>query len=115
MSILKILGESELFQALSESQLEKVAERAQSKILPQEVTIFNQGDELAHLYLVRGGSIRLSMGVQLWSGGSTLHSIVSIIGPGGTFGWSSLIKPYEATLTAMPAHADSWTYRRRLT
>ena len=40
------------------------------------------------------------MGVRLWSGNATLHSIVSIIGPGGTFGWSSLIEPYEATLTA---------------
>ena len=99
MSIVKIIGESELFQALSKSQLAKVGGMAQSKILPQDVTIFNEGDELAHLYLVRGGSIRLSMGVQLWSGNAAPHSIVSIIGPGGTFGWSSLIKPYEAVVS----------------
>jgi len=100
MIILKIVSESELFQGLNESQLQRVVDIAKTKNLPGGVTIFNEGDNLKDLYLVQDGSIRLSMRVQLWSGNAALHSIVSIIGPGGTFGWSSMIEPYQATMTA---------------
>ena len=47
------------------------------------------------------GAVKLITGVRMWSGDANLLSIVSEIGPGGTFGWSSLIEPYVATLSAV--------------
>ncbi len=100
MSIVKLIGETSLFSSLDESRLKRVAGLAKVQFFPAGAEVFREGEALSELYLLERGSVKLTMGVRLWSGDATLRSIVSIIDPYGTFGWSSLIDPYRATLSA---------------
>ena len=100
MSVVKLIGETSLFASLDESRLKRVADMARVQFVPAGADVFREGDALSELYLLERGSVKLTMGVRLWSGDATLRSIVSVIDPYGTFGWSSLIDPYRATLSA---------------
>lgn len=100
MSISMLIGETGLFASLDDTRLRRVADMARVQFLPAGVAVFREGDALRDLYLLQRGSLNLTMGVKLWSGDTTLRSIVSVIESRGTFGWSSLIDPYRATLNA---------------
>ena len=100
MSIAMLLEKTDLFSSLDAEQLNRVSDMARVQFLPAGVTVFREGDALSDLYLLERGSLNLIMGVRLWSGDATLRSIVSVIEPHGTFGWSSLIDPFRATLSA---------------
>ncbi len=100
MSIVKLIGETGLFTSLDELRLKRVADMARVQFFPAGAEVFREGDALGDLYLLQRGSVKLTTGVRLWNGDSTLRSIVSVIGPYGTFGWSALIDPYQATLSA---------------
>ena len=100
MSIAMLIGKTGLFASLDEPRLKRVADMARVQFRPAGAAVFREGDALGELYLLERGSVNLTMGVKLWSGDATLRSIVSVIESHGTFGWSSLIEPYRATLSA---------------
>ena len=100
MSLNSVIGSSPLFKGLNQAQLETVANLATVKSIPQGTILFKEMDALESLYLLEEGSIRLTMGVRLWSGTAILRSIVHMVTPGEAFGWSALIEPYIATLSS---------------
>jgi CRP-like cAMP-binding protein len=100
MSLAKLIGSSPLFHGLDQAQLEKIAALASARFAPRGTLLFGEVDTLSSLYLLKEGSVKLTMGVRLWGGHATLRSIVSLITPGEVFGWSALIEPYVATLSA---------------
>ena len=103
MSIVKLIGETGLFASLDEPRLKRVADMSRVRFFPAGAQVFREGDALSELYLLERGSVKLTTGVRLWNGDATLRSIVSVIEPYGSFGWSALIDPYRATLSAETA------------
>ena len=100
MSIVRLIGDTGLFASLDDFRLKRVSDMARVQFFPAGAEVFREGDALGDLYLLERGAVKLTTGVRLWNGDATLRSIVSVIEPYGTFGWSALIDPYQATLSA---------------
>ncbi|MBI4197705.1 MAG: cyclic nucleotide-binding domain-containing protein [Chloroflexi bacterium] len=100
MSEAPALTESVLLRGLEPEQLQKVAAVSRTVEYPPDSTLFKEGDPLEELYIVERGRVKLIMAAVLWEGGSTLLHVVHVIGPYGAFGWSALVEPHRATLSA---------------
>ena len=100
MALLRVIRRSTLFQSVESSQLERVASVALAESRFGDTRLFQEGDRLDYLYVIHQGAVKLTMDVRLWNREATLRSIVNIVEAGGTFGWSALVEPKLATLSA---------------
>ena len=90
------LKKTELFRTLDESQLSVLLSYSSVESFPEGKTIFHQGDEANHLYLLIEGVIDLS-----FKTGEKVDFLTSKVGKeGAAFGVPSLIEPYRYNLTA---------------
>ena len=68
----------------------------------EEGEIFaHEGDPADKLRLVLLGKVALDKRIQLGRHGSVRRANVSIVGPGGAVGWSTLVAPYRFTLSGV--------------
>ena len=67
----------------------------------EEGEVFAEGDPADKLRLVLLGKVAMDKRIQLGRHGSVRRANVSIIGPGGAVGWSSLVAPYIYTLSCV--------------
>ena len=65
----------------------------------EEGEIFAEGEPADKLRLVLLGKVAMDKRIQLGRHGSVRRANVSIIGPGGAVGWSTLVAPYNFTLS----------------
>jgi signal transduction histidine kinase len=65
----------------------------------EEVEVFAEGTPADKLRLVLLGKVALDKRIQLGHHGSVRRANVSIVGPGGAVGWSTLVAPYIYTLS----------------
>ncbi len=100
MLISNVLKESTLAHDLDDSRLARFVTLARQEEHPPETTLFLEGDSLTDLYVVAEGSVILTMDYKLREQASTLRSVVTIVEAGGTFGWSSVLEPHVAMLSA---------------
>lgn len=100
MSIEQLLRQSSLFQSLDDVQLQRVAALCRKEKHPAEKVMFEREDRLQDLFLIEKGSVRLTMDVRLWNSSPTLRTVVMILVEGDALGWSSLVEPNLATLSA---------------
>ena len=100
MLISRVLRQSSLAQDLGDERLARLVTLAREEDYPAEATIFEEGDDLLDLYVVGKGTVAVMMEARLWKTASPLKTGVAIVGPGGTFGWSAIVEPHAATLTA---------------
>ena len=100
MLIPQILRQSPIFRALDDAQLQRVATLCRKEDHAAEKLMFQKDDALHDLYIVARGSVRLTMDVRLWNSSTTLCTAVMTLREGDVFGWSSLVEPYLATLSA---------------
>ena len=100
MTISRVVATSRLFQGLDESQLVRIASIERSEHYSSDTVLFQEDDRLTDLYIVEKGAVRLTMDARLWNADLTLRSIVTIVAESGTFGWSALLAPHLATLSA---------------
>ena len=98
--VVRGLATGELFHILGPDQLKRIVSVARVERYQAGASLFQEGDALPDLYVVQEGSVRLSMGARVWSREASLRTIVSTVGRGGTVGWSSLVPPRLATLSA---------------
>jgi CRP/FNR family transcriptional regulator len=90
------LRRTELFGTLSESQLNTLLLHSSVKFFPEGKTIFNQGDEAAHLYILIEGVIDLTIKT-----GEKIGFMTSKIEKeGAVFGMPSLVEPFRYNVTA---------------
>ena len=82
-----------LFHGISKSTLKQVEELAQKKSCSSGTFLFHAGDRAEYLYLLDEGRVRL------WAGDHGNIAFV-ISEPGEVFGWSSMVKHAEYTLSA---------------
>jgi CRP/FNR family transcriptional regulator len=90
------LRRTELFGTLSESQLNTLLLHSSVEFFPEGKTIFNQGDEAAHLYILIEGVIDLTIKT-----GEKIGFMTSKIEKeGAVFGMPSLVEPFRYNVTA---------------
>jgi len=65
----------------------------------EEGEVFAEGDQADRLRLVLLGKVAMDKRIQLGRHGSVRRANVSIVGPGGAVGWSTLVAPYIYTLS----------------
>jgi len=90
------LRKTELFGTLGESQLSVLLSHSSVESFPEGKTIFRQGDEANHLYLLIEGTIDLS-----FKTGEKIDFLTSKVEKeGAAFGVPSLIEPFRYNVTA---------------
>jgi CRP-like cAMP-binding protein len=90
------LKKTELFGTLSESQLNILLSHSSVESFPDGKTIFRQGDEANHLYILIQGMVDLSVKT-----GEKIDFLTSKIEKeGSAFGIPSLIEPFRYNVTA---------------
>jgi len=89
---------SELFSALDEEALARVADKASSVQLDRNDTLFNEGDEADALYVVHTGRIAIAKRAP-----DGRESLVALMGPGDMFGEMPLFddEPRSASVRAL--------------
>lgn len=75
-----LLAESELFQDLTDDELEKIISIASEKYFIENETIFSEGDVGEAMYLILEGTVRVERG----EAGSV--EVIAILYPGNVFG-----------------------------
>ncbi len=97
-SVADILGKSKLFAGISKSQLKLVAPLGLPMSVNKGKYVFTQGQEAKYLYIVSKGRLALQSSLQRPDGSVTHTTTVASIGPGGAFGWPSVIEPHVYNL-----------------
>ena len=100
MLISQILRQSTLASDLGDARLARLVDIARVEEFPANTAIFEEGDDLLNLYVIAEGSVALTVKGYLWATSSALRSVVTTVEPGGTFGWSAIVEPNVATLSA---------------
>jgi CRP-like cAMP-binding protein len=90
------LKKAELFGALSESQLNILLSHSSVETFPEGKTIFRQGDEANHFYILIEGTINLSVKTE----GKFDFLSSKVEKEGAAFGIPSLIEPFRYNVTA---------------
>jgi signal transduction histidine kinase len=67
----------------------------------EEGEVFAEGDPADKLLLLLLGKVAMDKRIQLGRHGSVRKANVSIVGPGGAVGWSSVVAPYIYTLSCV--------------
>jgi CRP-like cAMP-binding protein len=90
------LKKAELFETLSESQLNILLSHSSVETFPEGKTIFRQGEEANHLYILIEGVVDLSVKT-----GEKFDFLTSKVErEGAAFGIPSLIEPFRYNVTA---------------
>lgn len=104
----ELLRRYPFFSGLSHDQIVVLAQLARESTVDTGHYFFHEGDELDSLYLVVEGVVATVIEVpdqqieqqvsdQLTRGLKTSDVVITAIGPGEVFGWSSLVPPHQAT------------------
>ena len=100
MATYETLATSSLFFGLERPQLEQIVAISSVEKHAPGTSIFTQGSLVPNLYVVQEGTIKLSTDVHLWPKETLLRTAVTNIGAGSAFGWSAVMDPPRATLSA---------------
>mgnify|MGYP006308383701 CR=1 FL=1 len=108
---LDLLAGSELCAGLAGGELERLGELAEKGSAAQGQRIHQENQEAEELFLLTHGRVELRFGLP--GRGDGRDTTVSVVRPGGFFGWSALVPPHRYTLTAVCAAAPCRFYRLR--
>ncbi len=86
MTLEETLNSHPFTQDLSAQHLAKLAVLAETAVFQENQVLLQAGDRAVHFYLVLSGSVSVELA-------SSVCSVrIDAIGPGGAFGWSSLLE-----------------------
>ncbi len=94
-----VLGKCQLFQGLTDDELDKIARLCREEVYEAGVTIFREGEAAKELYIVEDGKVVLEMTIRLGSG-SGRQGIIDVITKEQVFGWSALGEQKSLTMSA---------------
>ena len=95
------LRESELFNSLSDEELDRIALLCTESVLAEGGLLFSQDRKANRLCIVTKGLVALQMATRVPHATRSRRTTVAICGQGEVVGWSSMVEPYQYTLTAM--------------
>ncbi|MBI2287459.1 MAG: cyclic nucleotide-binding domain-containing protein [Chloroflexi bacterium] len=101
MTIKQTLKGSQVFSALSDAELEKIAALAQEKQYEAGMAIFQEGDSAEELFVIQEGKVAGQMILPRAQSGSGRKLTVDVMTQNEVVGWSALVEPYTYTLTAV--------------
>jgi len=95
------IGQFDLFSDLSQDALDRIARLTTETNFTTGAKLFQEGEDADNLYLILEGKVSLEKRVQLGRTGTPRQATISVVGPGNTVGWSSLVPPYNYTSTGV--------------
>jgi signal transduction histidine kinase len=93
----EIIGQFDLFSDLSQDALDRIARLTTETNFTTGAKLFQEDEDAENLYLILEGRVSLEKRVQLGRTGTPRQATISVVGPGETIGWSSLVPPYNYT------------------
>jgi CRP/FNR family transcriptional regulator len=93
-----LLKHAELFEGLSEGDLQQLAAIGQRQSLRAGEYLFLLGEDALALYVVTKGTLSLCFPMPV--GGTARDISVESVKEGKALGWSALVQPYRFTLSA---------------
>lgn len=100
MVAIRTLKRFQIFEGLTDSQLEKIAELCREEVYPAGVTIFEEGGRAESLYLLWQGTVALEMKIRAWPQEPPKRTVIDVITRGEPLGWSALAEPHILTFSA---------------
>jgi CRP-like cAMP-binding protein len=101
MTARQILRNCEVFSALSNAELEKVASSALEKQYEAGTTLFQEGGSAEELFVLQEGKVALQMTLPKALAQTGRRVTVDIVARNELVGWSAIVEPYVYTLTAV--------------
>jgi CRP-like cAMP-binding protein len=98
------LRRAPVFEELKDAEVSRVLTVARPHKYSKGDCLFLLGDHADRLYVVLGGRVELSFPLSF--GGAVRDVPVESKMPGGTLGWSALVKPHRFTLSARAVEAS---------
>jgi len=99
---MEALPPSDVFASLTEEQKRQVKSLGQIETYEANSIICRQGAEACKLYLVEEGQVAVE-----YESPDGTRIPVTIVSPGGAFGWSALVRPHEFSATVMAVSRTS--------
>ncbi|MGD8814246.1 MAG: ATP-binding protein [Anaerolineales bacterium] len=97
----EILSQFDAFSGLPKEACEQIAQLASRQEYSKEALLFSEDTVADNFYLLLSGKVSLEKLVQLGRTGTPRRATTNIIGPGHALGWSSLVRPFEYTSSAI--------------
>jgi CRP/FNR family cyclic AMP-dependent transcriptional regulator len=91
-----ILKTLDIFEGLTDRELEEVSRISEIRECPKGTVIFRENEDSESLYLLLQGNVAINIEI-----GRHQEAIVHSVGAGEAFGWSALVQPYQFTASAM--------------
>ena len=88
----------EIFDGLTDEELEEVGKCCEEFDLGEETTLFEENDAAEFLYSLVDGEV--SLRYRMPAKDASKENTISTLDPGGTFGWSSLVPPQKYNVAA---------------
>ena len=87
IDIKELFRSSEIFENLTEAELDRIARHCREEVYEAGTTIFKEGDEAKEFYIVEEGRVALEVTLHIGSGVGR-QGIIDVITKGGSFGSS---------------------------
>ena len=101
MTAQQVLRECEVFSALTNAELEKVASSILEKEYEAGTTIFQEGDSAEELFVLQEGKVAVQMTLPKTQMQMSRRITVDVVTRNGVVGWSAIVEPFMYTLTAV--------------
>ncbi len=104
MTAKQVLKECQVFAALDDAELEKIASLAVDKEYEAGTTIFQEGTSASELFVLQEGKVAVQMTLPvtppMTPGQMSRRVTVDVVTRNEMLGWSAIVEPYVYTLTA---------------
>ncbi|MCJ7619854.1 MAG: ATP-binding protein [Anaerolineae bacterium] len=97
---IQLLRKVSIFEGLTDSQLERIAEICREETHPAGSLIIEEGEPAERLYVLREGRVALEMGVRIWPERRVRQMRVETLNAGQPFGLSTLTDSDLRTMSA---------------
>ena len=97
---IQLLRKVSIFEGLTDSQLERIAEICTEQTHPAGSLIIEEGEPAERLYILREGRVALEMGVRMWPEQRVRQMRVETLSAGQPFGLSTLTNSDVWTMSA---------------
>ncbi len=91
----ELLKDSELFGALNDEQLDKIAALGTTQTYDTDAFVFHEHDPAASIYFLVAGRVAVLIDI-----GLSKRTNVFTVTKGDSFGWSAIVPPYVLTASA---------------
>src|SRR5512137_584125 len=97
------LKECNVFEGLTDAQIEKLAAIAKEEAYPTGALLYKEGDPSTQLYLVQQGKVFLEMKCDMGPTRPPMQVTIDVVTHREAFGWSAFAEPHLHTLSALIA------------